>query len=247
MANEKDTNEWFRDWFNSPYYHLLYKSRDVAEADHFIANLVKYLQLPEEAVIWDLACGKGRHSIKLNSFGYRVVGTDLSEKSIAEANTSANDELDFYVHDMRTPFRINYFNAVTNLFTSIGYFNDQRDNYGVFQNVYNALKPKGCFVVDFFNANKVKSCMVANAEEKRGDICFKITKRMEGNRIIKQIKFNDKGKEYNFEEKVIMYTLKDLEEYASKAGFKLKDTFGNYDLDKFDEQNSDRLITVFEK
>ena len=46
--------------------------------------------------------------------------------------------------------RINYFETVVNLFTSIGYFNDQRDNYGVFQNVYNALKPKGVFVIDFF-------------------------------------------------------------------------------------------------
>jgi SAM-dependent methyltransferase len=203
--------------------------------------------LAKNAKVWDLACGKGRHSIKLNSLGYTVVGTDLSEESIAQANKAANNSLDFYVHDMRTPFRINYFDAVFNLFTSIGYFSDPRDNYSVFQNVYNSLKTKGIFVIDFFNSGKVKSCLVPSAKEERGEIIFHITKRLEENKIVKHIKFSDKGKEYNFEEKVIMYTLEDLLNYASKAGFKLKETFGNYDLDPYDKKNSDRLIALFEK
>jgi len=203
--------------------------------------------LKKDAAIWDLACGKGRHSIKLNELGYTVVGTDLSVESIEEAIACVNEKLDFFVHDMRTPFRINYFDAVLNLFTSIGYFNDQRDNYSVFQNVYNALRPDGIFVIDFFNSTKVKSCLVDNQNEERGDLVFNISKRLEGNKIIKQIKFADKGKEYNFEESVWMYTFSDLMNYATKAGFVLKNTFGNYNLEKFDEQNSDRLITVFKK
>ena len=83
--------------------------------------------------------------------------------------------------------------------------------------------------------------------EKRGDLEFTISKRLEGNKIIKQIKFADKGKEHNFEESVLMYTLPDLMNYATKAGFVLKDTFGSYNLERFDEQNSDRLIVVFSK
>ncbi|MBK6522540.1 MAG: class I SAM-dependent methyltransferase [Sphingobacteriaceae bacterium] len=247
MVNSKDNSEWFKDWFNSPYYHLLYNNRNNSEANNFIDNLTKYLQLNKDATVWDLACGKGRHSIKLNELGYTVVGTDLSAESIEEASSFANKKLDFFVHDMRTPFRINYFDAVLNLFTSIGYFKDPRDNFGVFQNVYNALDPKGVFVIDFFNATKVKSCLVTNAVEKRGDLEFTISKRLEGNKIIKQIKFADKGKEHNFEESVLMYTLPDLMNYATKAGFVLKDTFGSYNLERFDEQNSDRLIVVFSK
>lgn len=226
---------------------MLYRNRDLAEADHFISNLTKHLNLSGDARIWDLACGKGRHSIKLNGLGYNVVGTDLSEESIAEANKSANNALDFYVHDMRTPFRINYFDAVFNLFTSIGYFNDQRDNYSVFQNVYNALRGDGIFVIDFFNAEKIKSCLVPSAKEEREDITFHITKHLRDNKIIKRIKFSDKGREYNFEEKVIMYTLEDLLNYASKAGFSLKETFGDYDLGSYNKKNSDRMITVFKK
>jgi SAM-dependent methyltransferase len=247
MKQAKDNSDWFKDWFNSPYYHLLYNNRNTSEANHFIDNLTKYLQLKNDAVIWDLACGKGRHSIKLNELGYTVVGTDLSQESILEANKLSNNKLDFFVHDMRTPFRINYFDAVFNLFTSIGYFNDQRDNYAVFQNVHNSLKPNGVFVIDFFNSVKVESCLVASAEEKRGDLVFKISKHIKDKKIVKQIKFADKGKEYNFEESVMMYTLDDLFNYAKKAGFVVKETFGNYDLEKFDEQNSDRLILIFSK
>ncbi len=247
MANTKDNSEWFKDWFNSPYYHLLYNNRNTSEANLFIDKLAMHLKLKKEAAVWDLACGKGRHSIKLNELGYNVVGTDLSQESIEEASTFSNKTLDFFVHDMRTPFRINYFDAVLNLFTSIGYFSDKRDNFAVFQNVYNALKPQGIFVIDFFNAAKVKSCLIAVAEEKRGDLMFTISKRLEGDKIIKNIKVNDKGKHFNFEENVWMYTLPDLMNYAAKAGFVLKETFGNYNLDKFDEQNSDRLIVIFSK
>jgi SAM-dependent methyltransferase len=247
MIQANDNSDWFKDWFNSPYYHLLYNNRNTSEANHFIDNLTKYLKLKNDAAVWDLACGKGRHSIKLNELGYNVVGTDLSQESILEASKLSNSKLDFFVHDMRTPFRINYFDAVFNLFTSIGYFTDQRDNYSVFQNVHNALKPNGVFVIDFFNSVKVQSCLVANAEEKRGDLVFKISKHIKENKIIKQIKFADKGKEYNFEESVTMYSLADLLNYAKRAGFVIKETFGNYNLEKFDEQNSDRLIVIFSK
>ncbi len=69
--------EWFKDWFNSPYYHLLYNNRDENEANLFIDNLCNYLNLGKQSKIWDLACGKGRYSIALNKKYYTVLGTDL--------------------------------------------------------------------------------------------------------------------------------------------------------------------------
>ena len=78
--------EWFAEWFDTPYYHILYKNRDNHEARVFIKSLVDLLQLPEASSVLDLACGKGRHSITLNEFGYTVLGVDLSAQSIAHAN-----------------------------------------------------------------------------------------------------------------------------------------------------------------
>ena len=61
----KDTTEWFASWFDTPYYHILYKDRDYSEAQDFMDNLTNYLNIPEHGTILDLACGKGRHSVYL--------------------------------------------------------------------------------------------------------------------------------------------------------------------------------------
>jgi SAM-dependent methyltransferase len=75
----------------------------------------------------DLACGKGRHSIYLNQLGYKVTGIDLSEQSIAHAKQFENNTLSFEVHDMTQAYP-ETFDAVFNLFTSFGYFEDERSN-----------------------------------------------------------------------------------------------------------------------
>ncbi|MGB1309467.1 MAG: class I SAM-dependent methyltransferase, partial [Oceanihabitans sp.] len=95
----KTEKEWFASWFDSPFYHILYKDRDYTEAQQFMDNLTQYLNLPEKGKILDLACGKGRHSIYLNKLGYQVTGVDLSENSIAHAKQFENESLHFKVHD----------------------------------------------------------------------------------------------------------------------------------------------------
>ncbi len=239
--------EWYVDWFNSPYYHLLYNNRNDDEANFFIDNLCSHLDLKPHAKVWDLACGKGRHSIALNKKGLSVVGTDLSENSIEEALKNSNADLDFYVHDMRTPFRTNNFDVVFNLFTSIGYFKNFRDNFSVFKNVTNSLKPEGRFVIDFFNAKKVVASMVASHTENRDGLEFEIKKTIVNNTIVKRIEFNCQSKNYFFEETVSLLTKQDFENFASNAGLKLLHIFGNYKLEAFNENTSDRLILIFKK
>ncbi|MDX2174694.1 MAG: methyltransferase domain-containing protein [Bacteroidota bacterium] len=239
--------EWFKDWFNSPYYHLLYNNRSETEADFFISNICNFLNLNKGAKLWDLACGKGRHSLALNKKGYVVTGTDLSRQNIFEASQNCNPTLDFYIHDMRTPFRVNYFDAVFNLFTSIGYFKNFKDNFLVLKNVDHALKSNGYFVVDFFNANKVRKTIKPTYIEKRGDILFNIHKQIINNEIHKRIGFNDKGKSYFFEETVSLLTKSDFESFANSCNLKLVNTFGSYNLDDFDNETSDRLILIFKK
>ena len=119
---------WFKDWFNSPYYHQLYAHRDEQEAANFIDKLVAHLQPTAGAKMLDVACGKGRHSMLLASNGFDVTGIDLSSESIAEALLSEDNHLHFYEHDMRLPFWVNYFDIAFNFFTSFGYFKTQREH-----------------------------------------------------------------------------------------------------------------------
>lgn len=238
---------WFQDWFNSPYYHLLYNKRDDEEAHFFINNLCSYLSLSPQSFVWDLACGRGRHSLALAEKGFNVTGTDLSEQNIKDARTHKKDNVDFYEHDMRKPFRINYFNCVMNLFTSIGYFESVKDNFVVFKNVYSALKPGGYFVVDFFNSDKVSKELVPHYIEQRKDITFDITKQVKDKTIHKTIRFTHNGKDYIFEETVSLLHKNDFEEFAKQSGFTIERIFGDYELGPFDPATSNRLILIFKK
>ncbi|MBC7694898.1 MAG: class I SAM-dependent methyltransferase [Burkholderiales bacterium] len=239
--------EWFSSWFNTPYYHILYKNRDYSEATLFIDNITQFLNLKTNAVCWDLCCGKGRHSIYLNEKGYRVTGTDLSIQSILEANKSANDSLGFYEHDMRHIFRTNYFDVVFNLFTSFGYFEKREDDLHVFDSVQKSLKPNGLFVFDYLNAEYVKNILAEKDTKKIDDITFNISKKIENHTVIKTIDFTDKGKDFHFQERVKLFDRNYFEGLASDCNLSLLHTFGNYQLQEFDAETSPRLILVFQK
>jgi SAM-dependent methyltransferase len=238
---------WFKDWFDSKYYHLLYNKRDDKEADFFITNLCSYLHLQPGARVWDLACGKGRHTMAFARKGFNATGTDLARNSIMQANENKEANTEFYVHDMRKSFRVNYFDCVVNLFTSIGYFENYRDNFQVFRNVHTSLKPGGFFVVDFFNSNKVRKAIKPGYVEQRGDITFRISKHIENNVIHKKINFEDKSATYEFEETVTLLEKQDFEKFAEASGFAFSQVFGNYSLEPFDEETSDRLILILKK
>ncbi|MCD6068753.1 MAG: Methyltransferase type 11 [Bacteroidetes bacterium] len=245
MSSEK--HSWFKTWFDTPYYHTLYCNRNNNEAEAFIENIISYLQPDPGSKFWDLACGKGRHSLTLSKYGYQVVGTDLSEQNIEYASQFENDHLQFYKLDMRSPFRTNYFDYVFNLFTSFGYFEKKTDDIKVFTSVYNSLKPGGTFLFDYINGTKAIKNLVKREEKEINGIRFCITKEYIKGRVHKNIDIRDGEKELHFSESVKLFTRDELMEYAKKVGFSCEKTFGNYQLDGFDEQSSDRLILLFEK
>lgn len=246
VSESKHVN-WFEDWFNSGYYHILYKHRNCNEAELFIDNLMNFLQPEKEARFLDLACGKGRHAIYLNQKGFNVTGTDLADESIAEASKFENEKLSFFVHDMRKVFRINYFDYVLNLFTSFGYFENEKDDSDTINAIYKALKPNGVFVFDFFNVQKVIANLVDTETKTIDNIEFKITRHIQNNFIIKNILVTDNGKQFSFQERVKALTLTDFEKYFVANKLKIVHLFGNYQLEKYNEYSSDRLIIIAKK
>ena len=238
---------WFKTWFNTTYYHTLYKHRDYSEATLFMDNITTFLKLKENAMCWDLCCGKGRHSIYLNKKGFNVIGTDLSEQSILEANKSANNTLEFYTHDMRKLFRANYFDVVFNLFTSFGYFESRQDDLNVFSSIAKSLKSNGLFVFDFLNADYVKNSMIENDSKTVEGITFHISKIIENNTIIKNIDFEDNSEKFHFEERVKLFEKQYFEGLAKDCNLEIINSFGNYQLEKFEVNSSPRLILVLQK
>ena len=246
MSNStaKNSENWFSTWFDSPYYHILYKNRNEEEAQVFMDNITHYLNMPENGTILDLACGKGRHSIYLNKLGYQVTGVDLSENSIAIANESSNETLQFKTHDMREPMNETY-DAVFNLFTSFGYFDTFEDNIKTLKAIKDSINEYGFGVIDFFNADFIIENLVAEETKEIDGITFNIKRFVENKKIIKEIRFEVKGESYNFTEKVSAFTLADFESMMEEAGIYLLEIFGDYKLKKFYKTQSERLIMIF--
>lgn len=241
---KQPTENWFASWFDSPYYHILYKDRDYEEAQLFMDNITNYLNLPENAKILDLACGKGRHSIYLSKLGFDVTGADISENSIAAAKLHETAHLKFVRHDMRVPFS-EQFDAVLNLFTSFGYFDDDADNLKTLVAIHQNLTETGFAVIDFMNVEKVIKNLVAEETKTVGGIDFDIKRYYIDDHIYKEIRFEDNGQKFRFTEKVRALTLENFEQLMDEAGIYLLDIFGDYRLKKFHKQESDRLIMIF--
>ncbi|WHF52344.1 class I SAM-dependent methyltransferase [Chryseobacterium gotjawalense] len=242
---------WFETWFDTPYYHILYKDRDFAEAENFITLLINNLNIPKDSKIIDLACGKGRHSVFLNKMGYQVLGLDLSRQSIEHNKQFENSDLKFEVHDMRAEIfpeiSMEKADAVLNLFTSFGYFEDENDDRKVFQSISNVLKDDGYFVLDFLNAKWVENTLIKEDQTTKEGIDFTIKKKIEDQHVIKDIFFKDKGKNYHFFEKVKLHTLEEINGYALEFGFERVQIFGDYHLTEFNLESSPRCINVFKK
>jgi cyclopropane fatty-acyl-phospholipid synthase-like methyltransferase len=238
---------WFANWFDSPYYHALYKNRDEQEAQVFIDNLVHHLQIKKGSKLIDIACGKGRHATYFNSLEFDVVGVDLSPNSIASAKKNENNTLQFAVHDMREVYRKNYFDVVTNLFTSFGYFEKDEDEQKAINAMVSNLKVGGVLIIDFMNVKKVISNLVVSEQKTIDDITFDIRRKMENKHIIKDIHIIEGTIQEHFQEKVKALTLADFSNFISKAGLKIIDIFGNYMLEGFDSIISDRLILICKK
>lgn len=242
--DSENTAAWYEDWFDSPYYSILYQNRDETEARQFIDALLANLQPPPSARVLDLACGKGRFSKYLAEKGFDVTGLDLSFNSIQYARQFESDSLAFYTHDMRLPYRMRYYNYIFSFFTSFGYFDTDRDHIRTLKSIRAGLRAGGIFVLDFFNARYVRKGLPMQEEKELEGIRFQISKTEDGRFVTKSIQFEDAGRTYRFEERVRLYEQSDLERLFHAAGLEITDVYGDYTLQSFDLQSSPRIILV---
>ena len=240
---------WYANWFNSHYYHILYNNRDEKEAEFFIDNLIKRLNLVTPSKLIDIACGKGRHATYFNTKGFDVTGVDLSQNSIEHAirQSIKKKNLSFKVHDMRELYKANHFDVATNLFTSFGYFEDETDEQKAINSISQSLKANGLLIIDVMNVNKVVDNLVVKEQKIIQSITFNIKRKVEDHYIIKDIEILDSNKKYEFQEKVKALNLDRFTTFVNEAGLKIIDIFGNYSLDRFDTKKSNRLILICKK
>ena len=231
-------------WFNSDYYHILYKNRDKKEAEFFINNLIKKLKIKKGSKILDLACGVGRHSFYLNKKGMNVIGIDNSENNINKAKKIENTYLKFKKKEMTEDYGQD-FDFIFNLFTSFGYINEEH-NFSTFKSINNSLVNQGILVIDYLNVFRIKEELIEKETKKIRNIIFNIKRSFKDNFIVKKIKIKDNNEIFYFEERVMELTLNDFKKYLKKFNFKILDVYGNYNLDNYNKK-SERLIMIIKK
>lgn len=239
--------DWFESWFDSPYYHLLYQHRDDLEAKEFIHRLMQFLPIAAHARILDLACGKGRHAKYLHDLGYETTGLDLSKESIKIAQEFASEKLKFVVGDMRSFDLLEQFDAICNLFTSFGYFNDQAYNIRVLKQISLHLKPQGHLVIDYLNPNHASISESAVIKQTIEGIQFETQKFIENQCVCKRIDVLDGNEMHHFLERVQLLDLNWFKKHLLESGFEIQNTFGNYFLQPYDENSSQRMILIAKK
>ena len=243
MTNNK--SEWYLDWFNSPFYHQLYKERDYSEATYFMNNLISKLQIDKNSSILDLACGRGRYSLYLSNIGHKVTGIDISKKNISEAKKNESDKLNYLLHDMRQPLN-EKFDLILNLFTSFGYYQNNKDNISVIKSIKYNLNSEGKAVIDFLNIDYVFNNLIKYEEKVFDKTKFIIKRYLENDLLVKDITIDSNNKTYKFQEKVKAYGIVDFLTMFKECDLELKEKFGDYNLNTFNKNSSPRLIMVVE-
>ncbi|MFC4230664.1 class I SAM-dependent methyltransferase [Parasediminibacterium paludis] len=243
-------NAWYKDWFNSPYYHLLYNNRDEDEAQAFLERLIAYLQPKKGAKMLDVACGKGRHSKALADMGFDVTGIDLSASSIAAAKLDETEHLHFYEHDMRLPFWINYFDFAFNFFTSFGYFKTEREHNNALRTIAQSLRAEGLFVIDYLNVHYTEDHLQKSFTKIIDGITFHVSKWHDEHQFFKQIQVTDAtnlSPKHISTEKVAKFSLGDFTDMLAYQQMQIQHVFGDYQLGSYDVKKSPRMIIVAKK
>ena len=225
---------------------------DEEEAAEELEFMLRTLDLKDDAVILDLCCGEGRHSRALAALGYSVVGVDASPSLISiaqkESVGSKDARLWFLQGDMRNiPLHENSCDAVINLFTSFGFFDDF-ENLQTLRSASSVLKPNGKLLLDYWNPYAAAQLdgvrnwwWITDSLLALAEVNYDFTSgRLQDTRTLVDVETGTVEKAVR---DIRFYMLQELEEMLAKAGLHVQEVYGDIDAREYDGE-SRRLITI---
>lgn len=236
LAYKFNDNNWYANVFNEDYLRTLPRSlpRQTMREVRFI---IDKLGIQRGARVLDLCCGAGRHTVELAAKGYDMVGVDLSMFLLKRAlDTATKKKLSIkFVHgDMRKLTFRSIFDAVFNVQTSFGYFDDLT-NFKVLQSIYASLKPGGIFLIETVNRDFIMDDMPLRLFW-MGDGCKVLeesnVESLSGVLKVKRsIVLDDNSKPpYEQTMSIRLYSTTEMRQLLSRAGFNVLELVGDFSL-----------------
>ncbi|UCE01951.1 MAG: methyltransferase domain-containing protein [Candidatus Latescibacterota bacterium] len=236
---------WYVRAFDDVYLEV-YAHRDADEAERVTHALLEPLGLRGRRVL-DLACGAGRYTRALAARGARVVGLDLSSALLNSALESTHAGAAFVRGDMlRLPLRSASCHLVLSMFTSFGYLATSDEDQAMLGEVRRVLRDDGCFLLDFFNAARVRRTLVPETRRRAGrfDVLERRSIDASTNSVVKEIELRSGGKTYAYREVVRLWSRPQLEKALCAAGLRVDRVWGDYEASAFDPEESERLLLL---
>jgi SAM-dependent methyltransferase len=145
---------WWRNYFDDDFYHLHESFFPETRNHREVRGIIELLGLPVGARVLDVPCGWGRHTELLAEAGCAAVGADLS---IALLRRVAARRTALYAGcDIRAlPFREASFDAVINVFTSLGLFLHDDDDIAALREARRVLRPGGSLLLETMHRDDV--------------------------------------------------------------------------------------------
>jgi SAM-dependent methyltransferase len=236
---------WYEDWFNSPYYHKLYSRQDDPKtAENFVRELIRRLKPSPTSRIIDLGCGTGAITSYISSLGFDTTGIDYSSLNVTEAKDLENEHLHFFLHDLRLPFWINYFDIALNLSNRFGYYHTRREHESAIRTIAKGLKPGGLLVIDFINVHHWEDNPPPNETIQVGSTNYSTLRWEDENYFYRKFTITDGSLNdpIIYTEKLTKFTLGDFTDMLSFQGMQVQQVYGNYDFSEYDIRKTPRMI-----
>ncbi len=219
--------------FEEAYLDVYEPRQDDDQTEEEALGAVRATGCEPGAEILDCPCGYGRHSVVLTKAGYRVTGADRSRALLAEAKRRAEGlDLELVEADYRElPFPDGRFDAVLNLFTSIGYVGREGDTQA-FREFRRVLRPGGRLVVETMHRDRLVRIFQARRWERLPDGylieegSFDQVSSVYENTLLH---LPDDGERKEYPYSIRCYTATELVEMLREAGFEDMDCYGGFD------------------
>lgn len=150
---------WWRTYFDETFFDLHDPLFPEELSRREVAGILELLGLPAGARILDLPCGWGRHTLLFPQAGYDAFGADLSVPLLRRAVQDARADglpLRFAAADLRAlPFRDGAFDAVINVFTSLGLFLEDEQDVLALREARRVLRPGGRLLLESMHRDDI--------------------------------------------------------------------------------------------